>query len=150
MKLLEHLGVIIGTGFLLWDKLNSYTSFSIPEESSHILQAVGTVLGLFSLGYIHVMTSHALSFCFRTKVITPQSSFHVHFVWHKEITVLLFPCGIQCEYGTKSATQTTHTNRLTTCKAVQKLIYSLLPILGLQWTQSYRFIFIVPCIVILY
>jgi len=70
-KLLEHLEVTSSTGFLLWDKLNSYASFSIPEDSSHILQAVGTVFGLFSLGDIHVMTSHALSFCFWTKVITP-------------------------------------------------------------------------------
>ena len=108
-KLLEHLEVTSSTDFLLWEKLNSYASFSIPEDSPHILQAVGTVFGLFSLGDVHVMTSHALSFCFWTKVITP----------------LFIPCSlcmtqgtnssiislrIKCEDGTKSTTQTTHTN----------------------------------------
>jgi hypothetical protein len=50
------------------------------------------------------------------------SLWHTMWAWNKE-------CNIN------------HSHKLlTTCKAVPKLVYGLLPILGLQWTQSYYLI----------
>jgi hypothetical protein len=48
---LEHLEVLSSTAFLLCDKLNSYASFSIPEDSSHHNTGCGHCIWLIFIGW---------------------------------------------------------------------------------------------------
>jgi hypothetical protein len=59
-KLSEHLKVMSSTdGFALWQKLNQYTSFSIPKKRGQmVLLAEGIVFSFFSLAMLLKSHTH--------------------------------------------------------------------------------------------